>query len=157
MFFRVELYGCSRPSCPQLCDLFAAFCCPVWEYFGKNPLLFSCGLAAPRHVLFNPCLFLAVWRPLLLSTPDPGLARPSTLEKVVAAKMVDQLVETAVQFPGYVSLDAVATRYGIDPRRHSGEEYLHLVAQVRILRSHGVTRRGMLSVCHFGARVCFLW
>ncbi len=44
--------------------------------------------------------------------------------------MVDQLVETAVQFPGYVSLDAVATRYGIDPRRHSGEEYLHLVAQV---------------------------
>ena len=48
----------------------------------------------------------------------------------VAAKMIDQLVETAVQFPGYVSLDAVATRYGIDPRRHSGEEYLHLVAQV---------------------------
>lgn len=45
--------------------------------------------------------------------------------------MIDQLVETAVQFPGYVSLDAVATRYGIDPRRHSGEEYLHLVAQVR--------------------------
>lgn len=44
--------------------------------------------------------------------------------------MIDQLVETAVQFPGYVSLDAVATRYGIDPRRHSGEEYLHLVAQV---------------------------
>lgn len=45
--------------------------------------------------------------------------------------MIDQLVETAVQFPGYVSLDAVAKRYGIDPRRHSGEEYLHLVAQVR--------------------------
>lgn len=45
--------------------------------------------------------------------------------------MIDQLVETAVQFPGYVSLDAIATRYGIDPRRHTGEEYLHLVAQVR--------------------------
>lgn len=46
--------------------------------------------------------------------------------------MIDQLVETAVQFPGYVSLDAIATRYGIDPRRHTGEEYLHLVAQVRV-------------------------
>lgn len=69
--------------------------------------------------------------PIALSTLDAS--------KVVAAKMVDQLVETAVQFPGYVSLDAVATRYGIDPRRHSGEEYLHLVAQVR---------RGKEACCH---------
>lgn len=45
--------------------------------------------------------------------------------------MIDQLVETAVQFPGYVNLDSVAKRYGIDPRRHTGEEYLHLVARVR--------------------------
>lgn len=57
--------------------------------------------------------------------------------------MIDQLVETAVQFPGYVSLDAVATRYGIDPRRHSGEEYLHLVAQVE----GGV----LVFFCHSGA------
>lgn len=45
--------------------------------------------------------------------------------------MVDQLVETAVQFPGYVNLDTVVKRYGIDPRRHTGEEYLYLVAKVR--------------------------
>ena len=44
--------------------------------------------------------------------------------------MLDQLVETAVQFPGYVSLDTIAKRYGIDPRRHTGEEYLYLVAKV---------------------------
>lgn len=49
---------------------------------------------------------------------------------MVAGKLVDQLVETAVQFPGYVDLDSVAKRYGIDPRRHSGEEYLYLVAKV---------------------------
>lgn len=47
--------------------------------------------------------------------------------------MVDQLVETGVQFPGYVNLDTVAKRYGIDPRRHTGEEYLHLVAKVRAM------------------------
>lgn len=46
--------------------------------------------------------------------------------------MVDQLVETGVQFPGYVNLDSVAKRYGIDPRRHTGEEYLHLVAKVSL-------------------------
>lgn len=44
--------------------------------------------------------------------------------------MLDQMVETAVQFPGYVSLDTIAKRYGIDPRRHTGEEYLYLVAKV---------------------------
>lgn len=44
--------------------------------------------------------------------------------------MVDQLVETAVQFPGYVNLDSVVKRYGIDPRRHTGEEFLYLLAKV---------------------------
>lgn len=47
--------------------------------------------------------------------------------------MMDQLVEASVQFPGYVDLEAVSKRYGIDPRRHTGEEYLHLVAKVRTL------------------------
>lgn len=44
--------------------------------------------------------------------------------------MVDQLVEAGIQFPGYVDLNTVAKRYGLDPRRHTGEEYLHLLAKV---------------------------
>ena len=92
--------------------------------------LFSVAIHA-RHRPFSH-LFL---RPCGVVTTARRQSTPTVLSainawKVVAAKMIDQLVETAVQFPGYVSLDAVATRYGIDPRRHSGEEYLHLVAQV---------------------------
>lgn len=72
--------------------------------------------------------------------------------------MIDQLVETAVQFPGYVSMDAIATRYGIDPRRHSGEEYLHLVAQVR--RKEACSHVSLLSAS-FRHRACctfiFVW
>ncbi|CAN0096898.1 unnamed protein product, partial [Ectocarpus sp. 4 AP-2014] len=83
-------------------------------------LLDSPGIIPARQEDQNQALKLAICN-------DIGQASYDT--QVVAAKMIDQLVETAVQFPGYVSLDAVATRYGIDPRRHSGEEYLHLVAQ----------------------------
>ncbi|CAM9584744.1 unnamed protein product [Scytosiphon promiscuus] len=83
-------------------------------------LLDSPGIIPARQDDQNQALKLAICN-------DIGQASYDT--QVVAAKMIDQLVETAVQFPGYVSLDAVAKRYGLDPRRHSGEEYLHLVAQ----------------------------
>ncbi|CAM9570210.1 unnamed protein product, partial [Hapterophycus canaliculatus] len=83
-------------------------------------LLDSPGIIPARQDDQNQALKLAICN-------DIGQASYDT--QVVAAKMIDQLVETAVQFPGYVSLDAVAKRYGLDPRRHSGEEYLYLVAQ----------------------------
>ncbi|KAG5191763.1 P-loop containing nucleoside triphosphate hydrolase protein [Tribonema minus] len=46
----------------------------------------------------------------------------------VSAAMVDCLVETAIQFPGYVDLKAITRRYDLDPRRCTGEEFLHAVA-----------------------------
>ncbi|CAM9158484.1 unnamed protein product [Chrysoparadoxa australica] len=58
---------------------------------------------------------------------DIGQASYDT--QVVAAAMLDMVVDTAVQFPGYVNIKAIEERYGIDPRRHSGEEFLYLMAQ----------------------------
>ena len=77
-----------------------------------------------------------------------GARSPCKHTQVVAAKMIDHLVEAAVQFPGYVSLSAVKKRYGIDPRRHTGEEYLYLVAKVCRHRASLVmsTSRGVRTI-----------
>mmetsp|Transcript_5728 Transcript_5728/g.8608 ORF Transcript_5728/g.8608 Transcript_5728/m.8608 type:complete len:413 (+) Transcript_5728:95-1333(+) len=46
----------------------------------------------------------------------------------VASAMIDTIVDTAVQFPGYIKLNVIKERYNVDPRRYSGDEYLFKVA-----------------------------
>ncbi|CAM9104166.1 unnamed protein product [Discosporangium mesarthrocarpum] len=83
-------------------------------------LLDSPGIIPAKHDDQQQALKLAICNDIGQASYD---------RQVVAAQMLDQLVEAAVQFPGYVNLDVVTKRYGIDPRRHTGEEYLLLLAK----------------------------
>jgi ribosome biogenesis GTPase A len=91
--------------------------CPVEQ---QLELLDSPGIIPCRHNDPTAALKLAICNDIGEASYD---------RQVVAGEMIDVLVETGIRWPGYVDFNRITERLGVDPRRHTGEEFLHIVGR----------------------------